>query len=177
MQLDKFLITNEKFYLNIESNILHAHDCGVSKIYLREFEICRFYKFVDLCSKYNILLFVNYIFNYIDDILEYTNGIHLKSSEFDLVELVASKKLISYSAHNVDEVINAYNKSIDYIFLSPIFNVENKNPALGIEYIKKVPSKYKSKIYALGGINYNNINDFIDIGIKGVAGIRMFLKG
>ncbi len=176
MQLDKFLITNERFYTNIDANLSYAYSCGVSKVYLREFEISRFYRFIDICSKLNILLFVNYIDKYINDILRYASGIHLKSIDFDLITLIPDEKLVSYSAHNISDVINAYNKNIDYIFLSPIFNVENKNPALGVEYLKNIPSKYKDRIYALGGINRSNIHCFKNINIKGVAGIRMFLK-
>lgn len=176
MNLDKFLITSNKFYNDIDSNILYACDCGVSKIYLREFEIYRFYKFVDICSKYKLSLFVNYVNFYIDDILKFANGIHLKSTDFDLIESIPHKKLVSYSAHNINDVIKAYNKNIDYIFLSPIFNVKDKGPALGISYLNKIPNKYKNKIYALGGINHSNIDSFLNIGIKGVAGIRMFLK-
>ena len=176
MYLDKFLITNDKFYNNIDSNISHAFSCGVSKIYLREFEISRFYVFLELCKKYNILLFVNYIDEYQESILKYANGIHLKSRDFALIDKIPKKKLISYSAHNLNDIKKAYNKNVDFIFLSPVFFVEGKNEALGIEYFYNLPNKYKNKIYALGGIDSNNIDMFYGTNIRGVAGIRMFLK-
>ena len=176
MQLDKFLITSDKFYSDIDSNILYACDCGVSKIYLREFEISRFYKFLELCQKFNILLFVNYIDKYKDCILQYANGIHLKSRDFALIDLIPSEKLVSYSAHNLNDVSKAYNKGVDFIFLSPVFFVAKKNKALGIEYFYNLPNKYKDRIYALGGINASNISMFYDTNIRGIAGIRMFCK-
>ncbi|RDU56703.1 thiamine phosphate synthase [Helicobacter sp. MIT 99-5507] len=176
MKLDKFLITSHKFYSDIDSNISYAYDCGVSKIYLREFELSRFYIFLEICQKFNILLFVNYIDKHKECILKYAHGIHLKSKDFTLINLIPSEKLVSYSAHNLNDVDKAYNKDIDFIFLSPVFFVAGKNKPLGIEYFYNLPDKYKNKIYALGGIDSNNISMFYDTNIRGVAGIRMFLK-
>lgn len=83
-------------------------------------------------------------------------------------------KILSYSAHSLDDILNAHRAKIDYIFISPIFAVENKNPPLGIDFIKQIPREIKPKIFALGGINANNIKMFENLDIAGVAGIRAF---
>lgn len=83
-------------------------------------------------------------------------------------------KILSYSAHSLDDILNAHKAKIDYIFISPIFAVENKNSPLGIDFIKQIPSEIKPKIFALGGINSDNIKAFENLGIAGIAGIRIF---
>lgn len=176
MQLDRFLITSQQFYGDIDSNVSYAYDCGVSKIYLREFEIPRFYNLLTACQKFNILLFVNYIDKHKEHILKYANGIHLKSRDFAIADFIPSEKLVSYSAHNLNDVDKAHNKGVDFIFLSPVFFVVGKGSPLGIEYFYNLPNKYKDKIYALGGINFDNISMFYDTNIRGIAGIRMFLR-
>ena len=176
MQLDKFLITSQKFYDNIDANILYAHTCGVSKIYLREFEESRFYKCLEVCKGFGILLFVHYIDKYKQCILESPCGIHLKGGELSTLSLIPSKKITSYSAHSLNDVREAYTRGVDCIFLSPVFFVENKPVPLGIEYFYHIPDEYKDRIYALGGIDSSNIDMFYDTKIRGIAGIRMFLK-
>ena len=84
------------------------------------------------------------------------------------------KKILSYSAHSLSDILNAHKAKIDYIFISPIFAVENKNLPLGIDFIKQIPREIKPKIFALGGINSDNINAFENLGIAGIAGIRIF---
>ena len=83
-------------------------------------------------------------------------------------------KILSYSAHSLDDILNAHKAKIDYIFISPIFAAENKNSPLGIDFIKQIPREIKPKIFALGGINANNIKAFENLGIAGIAGIRIF---
>lgn len=83
-------------------------------------------------------------------------------------------KILSYSAHSLGDILKAHKAKIDYIFISPIFAVENKNPPLGIDFIKQIPREIKPKIFALGGINAQNINAFENLGIAGIAGIRIF---
>ena len=84
------------------------------------------------------------------------------------------KTILSYSAHSLEDILKAHRAKIDYIFISPIFVVENKNPPLGIDFIKQIPREIKPKIFALGGINANNIKAFENLGIAGIAGIRIF---
>lgn len=83
-------------------------------------------------------------------------------------------KILSYSAHSLDDILNAHKAKIDYIFISPIFAVENKNMPLGVEILAQIPREIKPKIFALGGINTRNIKAFENLGIAGIAGIRIF---
>lgn len=174
--LDKFLITNHLFYINTANHLSYASKLGVSKVYLRDLNLCLdiLESFGESCKKLNILLFINYLKDFLSHSL--VRGVHLKSDELDYKPNIPQNLLTSYSAHNLNDIEKAYNAGIDYIFLSPIFFVEHKMPPLGLEYISKIPQIYKKRLYALGGINHSNISHFVSLGVKGVAGIRMFLK-
>lgn len=184
--LEKFLITNGN-YDAILANPAHLAEHNITKIYLRDknLPLPIFRAFLDLK---NIDIFVNFAES--PEILAHKN-IHLKSDELHLAKVLKSVdchdstlrvksrndkslRILSYSAHSLSDILNAHKAKIDYIFISPIFVVENKNPPLGIDFIKQIPREIKPKIFALGGINANNISTFENLGIAGIAGIRIF---
>ena len=75
--------------------------------------------------------------------------LHLTSNH-----LMESSKLTSNitgaSCHNKEEVLKAIKLKVDYIFISPIKNVENKNPALGWENFSKLANLFPGPSFALG---------------------------
>jgi len=76
---------------------------------------------------------------------------------------------IGYSAHSIDEIKD---KQADYYTLSPIFHTEKEyevNP-LGVIDVKA----FDKEIYALGGINRENVSQLIRHGYAGVAGISFY---
>ena len=184
--MEKFLITNNNY------NAILAHSAclaehNITKIYLRDknLPLKIFHAFLRLK---NVEIFVNY--NDSPEILAHKN-IHLKSDELHLAGKLKGvdcydlplanapnsqnpPKVLSYSAHSLSDILNAHRAKIDYIFISPIFAVENKNPPLGVEFLAQIPREIKPKIFALGGINSDNIKEFENIGIGGIAGIRIF---
>ncbi len=173
--LEKFLITNNN-YNAILANPTRLAEYNITKIYLRDknlsLEIFRAFLKLQSTLK-NIVVFVNYVDS--PTILEHTH-IHLKSNELHLAGRFKGTKVLSYSAHSLEDIIHAHEVQIDYIFISPIFAVENKNAPLGIEFLEQIPREIKPKIFVLGGINTDNIKDFEKLGIRGVAGIRVFGK-
>ncbi len=192
--LDKFLITHNN-YKAILANPARLLEHNITKIYLRDMNlpIEIFHAFLELK---NVEIFVNY--GESSEILAHKN-IHLKSNELHLAKLLKgvdcfdlpkanlamtssgvkshndkSTRILSYSAHSLSDILSAHSAKIDYIFISPIFAVPNKNPPLGVEFLAQIPREIKPKIFALGGINANNINAFENCGIAGIAGIRIF---
>ncbi len=182
--LTKFLITHNN-YDAILANPARLAEHNITKIYLRDrnLPIETFRAFLELK---NVEIFVNHSDS--PTILAHKN-IHLKGDELHLAKVLKSvdcfdstrgvesrndEKILSYSAHSLEDILNAHKAKIDYIFISPIFAVENKNPPLGIDFIKQIPREIKPKIFALGGINANNIKAFENLGIAGIAGIRAF---
>lgn len=98
------------------------------------------------------------------------NGVHLNSRCYpvDKVKKCFPELSIGYSAHSLEE-IDAVNA--DYYTLSPIF--QTKKPfevkPLGLVNVDRT----KKQIYALGGINANNISLLQGKGFYGVAGISL----
>lgn len=169
--LEKFLITNNN-YSAILANPARLAEHKITKIYLRDRNLSPtiFRAFLELK---NVEIFVNYTES--PELLSYKN-IHLKGNELHLAGRFKGIKVLSYSAHSLEDIIRAHESKIDYIFISPIFAVEGKNAPLGLEIFTQIPCEVKPKIFALGGINEDNIKDFENLGIRGVAGIRAFGK-
>lgn len=169
--LEKFLITNNN-YSAILANPARLREHKITKIYLRDRNLSPtiFRAFLELK---NVEIFVNYTES--PELLSYKN-IHLKGNELHLAGRFKGIKVLSYSAHSLEDIIRAHESKIDYIFISPIFAVEGKNAPLGLEILAQIPEVIKPKIFALGGINERNIYLFENLGIRGVAGIRAFGK-
>ena len=173
--MQKFFITHNN-YDAILANPARLAEHNITKIYLRDkkLPIEIFRAFLELK---NVEIFVNHSDS--PEILAHKN-IHLKSDELHLAKVLKScdspkiARILSYSAHSLSNIFNAHKAKIDYIFISPIFAVENKNPPLGVEFLTQIPREIKPKIFALGGINENNIHAFENLGIAGIAGIRAF---
>lgn len=173
--MQKFLITHNN-YEAILANPTRLAEHNINKIYLRDRNLPSeiFHAFLELK---NVEIFVNRSES--PEILAHKN-IHLKSDELHLAKSLKScdspksARILSYSAHSLSDILNAHKAKIDYIFISPVFAVENKNPPLGVEFLAQIPRKIKPKIFALGGINANNIHAFENLDIAGIAGIRAF---
>lgn len=166
--LEKFLITNNNYEAILAKNeLLYRHN--IRKIYLRDSALDlrileRFLKLKD------IEIFINFVESGKD-----FRQIHLKGNQLHLARsLKQNGKILSYSAHSMQEILEAFRLDIDYIFISPIFAVRGKNEPLGVEFLEQIPREIRSRIFALGGIQQSNVAIFEKLGIKGIAGIRIF---
>ena len=61
------------------------------------------------------------------------------------------------SAHNQKEIQKKISQKCEAIFLSPVFNVKKSKKKLGLHKFNFLSQYNKTKIFALGGINKNNI--------------------
>ena len=104
------------------------------------------------------------------------DGWHLSSKklmDYSSKEL-PDEKLIGASTHNLTEVKHAENMSLDYLSLSPI----NETPShpntktLGWNKASEIIGQSKIPIYLLGGMDKNSMNQALNIGAQGIAGIR-----
>ncbi|WP_215226109.1 thiamine phosphate synthase [Echinicola shivajiensis] len=99
-------------------------------------------------------------------------GCHFKSNQ----EISASNLRKSKSFHQLDELLNAENKELEYGFLSPIFDSISKQgykAGFDHELLKKWMIDHKSRlgfsIYALGGINRGKILSAREVGFDGAV--------
>ena len=101
--------------------------------------------------------------------------LHLTSGDFAKTNKLSSS-LTGASCHNKKEVIKAAQLNLDYIFISPIKNVANKNPALGWEEFSNLAKLFPGPSFALGGLKQEDLNIAKENGAQGIAGISGFFQ-
>lgn len=166
--LERFLITNNNYEAILaKQELLYRHN--IRKIYLRDSALD-----LRILERFLSLKDMEIFINFVESSKDFKN-IHLKGSQLHLARILKQNgTILSYSAHSMQEILEAFNLNIDYIFISPIFAVRGKNAPLGVEFLEQIPQEIRGRIFALGGINQNNIAIFEKLGIKGIAGIRIF---
>lgn len=79
--------------------------------------------------------------------------------------------LITAAAHSEDAVARA--NGVDAVLLSPIFTTKSHpdRKPLGVERLRAIATNARTPIYALGGIDAENIEQLADILLAGIAAI------
>jgi len=108
------------------------------------------------------------------------DGVHLGQEDLPLREarkIFGNQKLIGVSTHSVQEAVTAEKDGADYIGLGPIYSTTTKRtrPPLGCGIISKVKEKVRIPIFAIGGINLDNLKEVLGAGATGVAVISAIL--
>lgn len=95
-------------------------------------------------------------------------------------DLIKANQLSSFmtgaSCHNKKEVTKAAQLNLDYIFISPVKNVANKNPALGWEDFSNLARLFPGPSFALGGLKKEDFEIAKKNGAQGIAGISEFFQ-
>ena len=182
-----YWVTDEKacngkdFYKCIEESIKG----GVKIVQLREKNISTkdFYKKAlkvkEICKNYGVLFIIN-------DRLDITqaveaDGVHLGQSDMPIEkarEILKDKFLIGATARNIEEAEKAELLGADYIGSGAIFGTSTKDNAkrLEMEDLKKIVNSVKIPVFAIGGININNVWMLKNIGLQGVCSVSGILS-
>ena len=133
-------------------------------------------KIARACKKNRFLLFVS---NDIKLALKVrADGIYIpsfnKTKKF--LNLENKNLIILGSAHNQKEIKEKISQKCRGIFLSPVFYVEKSKNFMGTYKFNNLSRANKVNMFALGGINENNIQKLKLLHIKGFGGIGMFKK-
>ncbi|MDH4186543.1 MAG: thiamine phosphate synthase [Nitrospira sp.] len=110
------------------------------------------------------------------------DGVHLGQSDLpaDLArKIMGPDKLIGVSTHNPDQVRKAIAGRPDYLGFGPIFKPGSKpdhDPVVGIEGLQTIRTLTSLPIFAIGGIQTDQIEDVMHAGANGVAVISAILK-
>lgn len=117
------------------------------------------------------------------------DGLHF--SDLDRLPLQFMKKnkfnkkfIFSFSCHNFKSILKAQRLKPDMVFISPVFPTTThlNTESLGLKNLAKISLKSKSnsyfklKLYALGGINSENLASIRKLGLSGFAAISLFSK-
>ena len=182
-----YLVTDEKacngknFYKCIEEAIKG----GVGIVQLREKNISTkdFYekalKVKEICKRYEVLFVINDRLD-IAQAVE-ADGVHLGQSDIPIEkarEILKNKFLIGATARNLEEAKKAELLGADYIGSGAIFGTSTKDNAqkLEMEALKKIVSSVKIPVFAIGGININNVGILKNIGLQGICSVSGILS-
>ena len=182
-----YLVTDENscngkdFYKCIEEAIKG----GVKIVQLREKTLStkdffiKALKVKEICKNYGVLFIINDRLD-IAQAVE-ADGVHLGQSDMPIEkakEILKNKFLIGATARNVDEAIKAELEGADYIGSGAIFGTSTKDNAkkLEIEELKKISNSVKIPVFAIGGININNVSMLKNIGLQGVCSVSGILS-
>jgi len=110
------------------------------------------------------------------------DGLHLGQGDlpFDLArKLMGQNKLIGISTHNLDQVREATIGKPDYLGFGPLFKPGSKadhDPVVGLAGLRAIRPLTALPIFAIGGIQIEQVNEVIQAGANGVAVISAILK-
>ncbi|MDE5620733.1 MAG: thiamine phosphate synthase [Ruminococcus sp.] len=96
---------------------------------------------------------------------------HIRLSDMNFINLAGT------SVHSVDEAVEAEKMGVDYVIAGHIFETSCK-PDLaprGLEFLKQVCNAVKIPVYAIGGINADNINLVAIAGADGACIMSGFM--
>lgn len=125
------------------------------------------------------LLIIN---DYIDIVTEAEfDGVHLGQNDCPVNEArkkIGEDKIIGLSTHSKEQAIRADKTEADYLGYGPIYRTNTKPDVdpIGINNIREILSMLNKPLYAIGGINKENIEDVLEMGIRRVAIVSAILK-
>jgi thiamine-phosphate pyrophosphorylase len=156
-----------------------ALDGGVRAIQLREKDlegnsIFRLAEQVrDLCARFDAQLIIN---DRVDVAAAIdAAGVQLGTTSLPVEaarEVLGSRVLIGASTHSPQEAEHAAQTGADFVVFGPIFFTPSKaafGAPQGLAALKKIVENLALPVYAIGGINLNNMRDVLRTGVRGIA--------
>ncbi|MES2813026.1 MAG: thiamine phosphate synthase [Bacteroidota bacterium] len=166
------------------SNIHNALDQGCDWIQLRFktnhegqlFDVAESAKL--LCDAYSAMFIINdnpYLCQQVD-----ADGVHLGLTDMNVAEaraILDEYKIIGGTANTYEDILRRFEENCDYIGLGPYkftTTKQNLSPLLGLEGYQNILQKLKEEnihipIYAIGGIQIEDVENLMKTGIHGIA--------
>lgn len=169
---------------NLEEICTQAIQGGVSVIQMREksnnslklFNLAK--RFKNVCSKFQIPLIIN---DRLDIALAIdAEGVHLGQEDIPCFEArkIMKEKIIGISVSSAEEAKRAESEGADYLGVGAMFATQSKSDAkqVSIEELRAIREATSLPIVIIGGLNEENISNFKNMGIEGIAVISAILK-
>lgn len=131
-----------------------------------------------LCQEYSATFIIN---DNVSLALEMdADGVHLGLNDMEITNartILGNQKIIGGTANTLDDVLNQINQGADYIGLGPFRFTTTKDklsPILGLEGYQNILNQLKKEqiktpVYAIGGIQLEDVESIINTGIHGIA--------
>ncbi|MDE6426678.1 MAG: thiamine phosphate synthase [Ruminococcus sp.] len=96
---------------------------------------------------------------------------HIRLKDMNFINLAGA------SVHSVEEAIEAEKMGIDYVIAGHIFETDCKKGLApgGLDFLSQVCNAVKIPVYAIGGINADNINLIAEAGASGACIMSGFM--
>jgi len=110
------------------------------------------------------------------------DGVHLGQEDLPLDlarKVMGQNKLIGISTHNPDQVREATAGKPDYLGFGPIFKPYSKqdhDQVVGLEGLRAMRSLTSLPVFAIGGIQIDQVGEVTRVGANGVAVISAIIK-
>jgi thiamine-phosphate pyrophosphorylase len=110
------------------------------------------------------------------------DGVHLGEGDLPLDlarKVMGQDKLIGISTHNPDQVRKATAGKPDYLGFGPIFKPGSKqghDPVVGLEGLRAMRPLTSLPVFAIGGIQIDQVGEVTRFGANGVAVISAIMK-
>lgn len=162
-----------------------ALEAGINAIQLREKDLSvrelldMAYWMRELTNEFNAKLFIN---DRVDVALAVeADGVHLTQNSmpaYAVRKISGEKFIIGQSTHSIEEALRAQNDGVDFITLGPVFETPSKikyGKPIGLETLKSVKKVISIPVFAIGGINPENVKKVRNTGADGIALISAIL--
>lgn len=166
--------------------VRQALEGGVRAVQLREKDLsgAELYRLAmelrSLTNDFNALLFIN---ERPDIALAVgADGVHVGINSLPVAAvrtLLGRDKIIGYSAHAIDEALNAQSDGADFVTFGPLYPTPSKaayGEACGVGKLAGAVSAMKIPVIGLGGISEANAIEALSANIQGIAVISAILS-
>lgn len=178
-----FFFTDRKQFLDIFAVIKSMPD-DKAAIIIREYDLSRLErmefarKIIKIAKEKSLLVLIGKDLKMAQNLK--ADGVHFSDHDCYLTKYQKFKTkknfIFTCSIHSARSLKKAQNSLFDVVFYSPIFATKthpNQKPA-GVFSLAKIALKSKIPLYALGGINLDNLKQLKNCHISGIAGISIF---
>lgn len=110
------------------------------------------------------------------------DGVHLPAGTpaiSDARQMVGDERYIAVSTHSIEEARRAEESGADFITFGPVFYTPSKanfGPPLGLRELERVCREVRIPVFALGGINQDNVLEVMNAGAFGVAAVSAVIS-
>lgn len=175
----KIAITNRKLCSDLLKQIEILDRSDYDYIILREKDLT-YEEYLKLAKEAVKISDKIILHTYIDvcEAIDY-DRIHLPYKLFiENAERIKDYSIKGVSVHSVEEAVKVSDMGADYITASHIFKTVCKAglPPKGTQWLKKVCNAVDIKVYALGGVNRDNIDECINAGADGICMMSEAMK-